>query len=731
MGVWTGRPGSTRQSALKLFERTIDSSSANSMSHSSDQDKRDSKSKKRSREDEKRSLKETEPKRSKSKPSDSPASSVASKATESIEASSKDQSFYWIACQKVLMGGLAYVTKCSEPNCGFASFGPGFDATTAAAPSKHVELDFKTTKKCKDSPLKHLLVWYEDLEPKKGDGVAVRVQRLFALTKCARWLCSYWSVEYNTFNWVYAMANRIKDEVENFNSIMKDRSSSTELKNLLTALTDSVSASLAKISVALKLSSEASNTSSEAVTEALQARISSVSAFDNLYYLLYHYTLVTPIKASAKASKTSSSAPSSTSDTSASNKNSKRIVPPPSEYFHLFYQPLGEEVNEIVASFWKSEVDRVTRKRMQKAIGDLDSALSTANDNPLLAIWHLRFLDYIRFYWTAGLSKQSNEMELAVQAAFTSHNSAKRHSRIKRVKQQIISKENASEPICGDEQQTWRDICRDWPSLIYAYAVPTPAAIEAILKYSPIVEIGAGTGYWSSMLQKAGAKVVAYDSVPTNEEGEQNEFHANVPSFCTVQQAGPKVLRKHATHSLFICFPPPDDNMAIDSLISFTGQHVIHIGEWEGFTGSAEFESHLFANFDLVERVELPNWQDTCYDLTIWKRRSAAQAAAGNSKKLEATKKSSSSDDSSNHISSNLPTSVCFNCGHTDRVLRRCRCCRLVSFCSKACASQASRQHSSTHAVQGINVKNLESALDYNMTKHYRLLKKKDIKHSN
>lgn len=703
------------------------------MSHSSDHDKRDSKSKKRSREDEKRSLKETEPKRSKSKPSDSPASSVALNVAESVEASSKDQSSYWIACQKVLVDGLAYVTKCADAKCGFASFGAGFDATTAAAPSKHVELDFKTTKKCKHSPLSHLLVWHEDLESKKGDGVAVRVQRLFSLTKCARWLCSYWSVEYNTFNWTYAMANRIKDEVESFNSIMKDRSSSTELKNLLTALTDSVTASLTKISVSLKLSSELSTATStpESTTEALQARISAVCAFDNLYYLLYHYTLVTPIKASSKASKTSSSAPSSSSDASTSTKNSKRIVPTPSEYFNLFYEPLGEETSEIAESFWKSEVDRLTRKRMQKSIGDLQGALSTATDNPLLAIWHLRFLDYIRFYWTTGLTKQSKEMELAIQAAFTSHNSAKRHSRIKRVKQQIISKENASEPICGDEQQTWRDICRDWPSLIYAYAVPTPSAIEAILKYSPIVEIGAGTGYWASLLKKAGAKVVAYDSVPTNEEGEQNEFHANVPSFCAVQQAGPKVLRKHATHSLFICFPPPDDNMAIDSLISFTGQHVIHIGEWEGFTGSTEFENHLFTNFELVERVELPNWQDTCYDLTVWKRRSIASTAAGNPKKTDGAKKSSSSDDSSTSISASLPTGICFNCGHTDRVLRRCRCCRLVSFCSKACASQASRQHSSIHSLHGVNVKNLDSVLDYNMTKHYRLLKKKDVKHSN
>ena len=647
---------------------------------------------------------------------------------------------YWIMCEKVLVGGLCYVTKCDAPKCSFASFGAGFDAPATPAPSKHVELDYKTSQKCVHSPLKHLLLWHEDMEAKKGDGVAVRVQRLFSLTTCARWLASYWSAAYNSFNWLYAMVIRIKDEIEGFNSVMKNRPSSKELKNLLTALTDSVTGSLTKVSVSLKISSDVTASSaSESLVEAQQTRISVVCALDNLYYLLYHYTLITPIKSVSKASKATSTASSSTStitpsssSTSSSTSPSKQLVLPPSDYFKLFYEPLSEDIDELIQSFWKSEVDRITRKRLQKSFGDLSSALSTSSSNPLLAVWHLRFMDYVRFYWATGLSKQSKEMESAIIAAFASHNSAKRQTRIKRVKQQIISKENASEPICGDEQQTWRDICRDWPSLIYAYAVPTSHAIESIVKYGPVVEIGAGTGYWASLLKKAGVKVVAYDSIPTNVEGEeQNEFHANVPSFCTVHQSGPQILRKYATHSLFVCFPPPDDNMALDSLRAFTGQHIIHIGEWEGFTGSAEFENHLFNNFDLVQRVELPNWQDTCYDLTVWKRRSAAALLRDKESSSNKEKPSSKADETSENALLRLPTSSCFNCGHTERVLRRCRCCRLVAFCSKSCASQASRQHSSLHAVQGISVKNLDSTLDYNMTKHYRMLRAKNVKTSN
>lgn len=46
----------------------------------------------------------------------------------------------------------------------------------------------------------------------------------------------------------------------------------------------------------------------------------------------------------------------------------------------------------------------------------------------------------------------------------------------------------------------------------FAWAVPTDEAILAIAELGPIVEIGAGTGYWAWLLEQAGAEVLAFDA---------------------------------------------------------------------------------------------------------------------------------------------------------------------------------------------------------------------------
>lgn len=47
----------------------------------------------------------------------------------------------------------------------------------------------------------------------------------------------------------------------------------------------------------------------------------------------------------------------------------------------------------------------------------------------------------------------------------------------------------------------------------YAFAVPSERALAAIVALDPIVEMGAGTGYWARCLQARGADVLAYDEM--------------------------------------------------------------------------------------------------------------------------------------------------------------------------------------------------------------------------
>jgi hypothetical protein len=56
----------------------------------------------------------------------------------------------------------------------------------------------------------------------------------------------------------------------------------------------------------------------------------------------------------------------------------------------------------------------------------------------------------------------------------------KRHPDMKKVYANPGSgDEELEEPICYKNLQAWRDMCRDWPCLIYAYVTPTRKALKS------------------------------------------------------------------------------------------------------------------------------------------------------------------------------------------------------------------------------------------------------------
>eukprot|EP00854_Cymbomonas_tetramitiformis_P003077 gene3077-3908_t len=48
-------------------------------------------------------------------------------------------------------------------------------------------------------------------------------------------------------------------------------------------------------------------------------------------------------------------------------------------------------------------------------------------------------------------------------------------------------------------------------ALTEQFAVPNAEAIATMVKYSPLVELGAGTAYWAELARSAGASITTYD----------------------------------------------------------------------------------------------------------------------------------------------------------------------------------------------------------------------------
>ena len=186
------------------------------------------------------------------------------------------------------------------------------------------------------------------------------------------------------------------------------------------------------------------------------------------------------------------------------------------------------------------------------------------------------------------------------------------------------------------------------------YAVPNEDALRALTTHAPLIEMGAGTGYWTALLQQRGVDVVAYDSAPPSADMTNNFFYDF--SFTNVLKGGGATLfvdkPELAARTLVLIWPNnPDaeDNprFAVDAaahpiwdadclqaFLAAGGQTVIYVGEREteitvepgahpdsGITGSRRFQTMLGEHFTLAQRVAIPNWYTTVDDLTVWVRR--------------------------------------------------------------------------------------------------------------
>jgi hypothetical protein len=168
----------------------------------------------------------------------------------------------------------------------------------------------------------------------------------------------------------------------------------------------------------------------------------------------------------------------------------------------------------------------------------------------------------------------------------------------------------------------------------YSWAIPTPQALDFIHKHAPggIIEVGAGRGYWASLLQKAhGAdSIIATDRMPPTMAG-VNSYHPSQPETwredlepfrprrTCLQAKGTftEVAMMKANdaaglypgRALMLCWPPYDTPMAAEALATYAGNTVIYIGEgYGGCTGNDKFHQLLEEQWEAVDNYHIPQW---------------------------------------------------------------------------------------------------------------------------
>ena len=143
----------------------------------------------------------------------------------------------------------------------------------------------------------------------------------------------------------------------------------------------------------------------------------------------------------------------------------------------------------------------------------------------------------------------------------------------------------------------------------YSWAVPSMEALDRIAALGPIIEIGAGTGYWAYLLRELGVDVKAFDVAPPGAVNVKNGWHDGAETWTKVCRGGPERAAYEAHRTLFLCWPPYDTPMAYHALKCYRGNTLVYIGEDSyGCTGDEAFHDLLYREWDR-EWFSIPSYE--------------------------------------------------------------------------------------------------------------------------
>lgn len=158
----------------------------------------------------------------------------------------------------------------------------------------------------------------------------------------------------------------------------------------------------------------------------------------------------------------------------------------------------------------------------------------------------------------------------------------------------------------------------------FSFTIPYYEIVQKVASYSPIVEIGAGSGYWARCLTEAGADVLAYDSFPPGEHSPW-EWQKGNPwfddSWYGIIKGDESAAADHPERTLFMAWPMPQSPMAYNALISYMnsgGRTLIYIGDpHPASSGDEHFYKLLYKQRE-IETLDLYSWPGINEKLLIY-----------------------------------------------------------------------------------------------------------------
>jgi hypothetical protein len=153
----------------------------------------------------------------------------------------------------------------------------------------------------------------------------------------------------------------------------------------------------------------------------------------------------------------------------------------------------------------------------------------------------------------------------------------------------------------------------------YSYVFPDDRSLEALADLGPLVELGAGTGYWSYRLRILGVDVVAIDQAPPDRF--PNRYHARTPTWTKVIAGDHTILTEYPHRALLLCWPPLFSSLG-DCLTCYRGESVAVIGDGGHRTARLQGLNQAFTKVVVLPVRALEPMSGIAATLSIWRRHS-------------------------------------------------------------------------------------------------------------
>lgn len=148
----------------------------------------------------------------------------------------------------------------------------------------------------------------------------------------------------------------------------------------------------------------------------------------------------------------------------------------------------------------------------------------------------------------------------------------------------------------------------------YSEAVATADAVRRLAALGPIVEVGAGGGYWARLIRDVGGDVIATDA--------DGDWYGDVVPWIEVQRLeAVTAVQQHPERVVLSCWPPRPYGYMTHVLEAALQSTVALVTD--GRNGRVD-QDPLYARLDsswtLAETIDLPRWPGRFDSLMLWVR---------------------------------------------------------------------------------------------------------------